>query len=395
MKNKIKKYWYIILPVLLVILTELSEFLIDYLFGDRDGYISRYNIGKYLTKFQILIIIFGFIVYSFKSKKAVLINISIFIILWVILEFTFGIINNKKSPGISYFGSYKEGYFVSDSNLGYKPKPSSKVNSIKIINKDTVYNVCYTTDKYCRRVTSSVCADSLKYFAIFFGGSITFGEGVNDSETYVSRINYFMPEYKCYNYAFCGYGPNQMLAKLQDSNFPDEIKYDSGICIYTYIDEHIKRALGAMSVVSEWAKETPFFAYDKEGHIVRKGSFKADRRLKTALFRIIGSSNVIKYFNIDFPGKLKPKHYKFAADIIKESFATYKEICKNDNFYIVIFPGSENEIINYLKDTNIKIIDLSDFYSKFEYRLHKLDLHPNTKGHQIFAEELHKILITN
>ncbi|UCH13766.1 MAG: hypothetical protein JSV22_11740 [Bacteroidales bacterium] len=96
MKNKIKKYWFVIIPVLLVILSEFMEFLIDYLFGDRDGYIARYNIGRHLTKLQILLLIFVFIAYSFKSKKTILINISIFIIIWIILEIGFGAGHFKK-----------------------------------------------------------------------------------------------------------------------------------------------------------------------------------------------------------------------------------------------------------------------------------------------------------
>lgn len=395
MNNKIKKYWFIIIPVLLVILSEFMEFLIDYLFGDRDGYIARYNIGRHLTKLQILLLIFIFISYSFKSKKTLLINISIFIIFWIILEIGFGLAIKKSARNVSYFGDYAQGYFISDSNRGYVSKASSVVSSVKTIDKDTIYNVNYTTDNYSRRIVTPVNEDSLKYYAIFFGGSITFGEGVNDNETFACRFNQYKPDYQPYNYAFCGYGPNQMLAKLQEDDIRKEIKYDSGICIYVYIDEHIKRASGALSVVRDWAKNTPHYTYDKSGNLVRKGSFQDGRKIKTSLLRIIGSSNIMKYFNVDIPGKLKPKHYKLTTDIFKYSFTAYKEKFSNDEFYIVIFPGSSNEIIDYLKDTDIKVIDLSDLYTKFEYRLHKFDLHPNAQGHEIFAKELQKKLMIN
>ena len=313
----------------------------------------------------------------------------------MLLEIGFGLIIRKRNRNISHFGSYTEDYFINDSNLGYKSKPSSRVNSIKIINQDTIYNVYYTTDDYSRRVNFPVNTDSLKYYAIFFGGSITFGEGINDNETFVSKFNLYNPDYYSYNYGFCGYGPNQMLAKLKDINFREEVKYNSGICVYTFIDEHIKRILGSMSIVSAWAEKTPYYKYDKTGNLVRKENFKDNRILKTAFFKIIGSSNLIKYFNIDIPGKLKPKHYKLAADIFKESYETYKEKFSNDNFYVVVFPGSSNEMVKYLKNMNIKTIDLSGLYSKFQYRLNKLDLHPNKKGHEIFAKKLQDILLIN
>jgi hypothetical protein len=395
MKNLIKKYWFIIIPVLLAILSELMEFLVDYFFGDRDGYIARYGIGRHLTRLQILLLISVFILYSFKSKKTILINISIFIIFWIILEIGFGVAIRKSDRNISYSGGYANGYFINDLNRGYIAKPASIVNSIKIAEKDTIYNVHYTTDNYSRRVSIPVNEDSLKYYAIFFGGSITFGEGVNDNETFASWFNLYHPDYYSYNYAFCGYGPNQMLAKLQEDDIRKEIKYDSGIFIYVYIDEHIKRAAGALSVVRDWAKNTPHYTYDKYGNLIRKGSFQNGRKIKTLFFRVIGSSNIMKYFNVDIPGKLKPKHYKLTADIFKYSFAAYKEKFSNDKFYVVIFPGSENEIINYIKDTGIKIIDLSDLYTKYEYRLHKFDLHPNAQGHKIFAKELQKIIMIN
>ncbi|UCH13767.1 MAG: hypothetical protein JSV22_11745 [Bacteroidales bacterium] len=306
-----------------------------------------------------------------------------------------GLVILKSARNISYFGDYAKGYFISDTNRGYIAKPSSVVSSVKTADLDTIYNVLYTTDELSRRVSTPVNEDSLKYYAIFFGGSITFGEGVNDDETFASRFNQFHPDYQPYNYAFCGYGPNQMLAKLQEDDIKEEIKYDSGICLYVYIDEHVKRASGALSVVRDWAKNTPHYTYDKSGKLVRKGSFQNGRKMKTSLLRIIGSSNIMKYFNVDFPGKLKPKHYQLTADIFKYSFAAYKEKFSNDEFYVVIFPGSENEIINYLKDTGIKVIDLSDLYTKFENRLHKFDLHPSAKGHEIFAEELQKIIMIN
>ena len=88
---------------------------------------------------------------------------------------------------------------------------------------------------------------------VFFGGSNTFGEGVEDNQTMPFFFAAAAPDTAVYNYGFCGYGPQQMLALLEDHRIDPLIDGRDVIGVYLFIDAHVQRAVGSMVVVTTWA----------------------------------------------------------------------------------------------------------------------------------------------
>lgn len=385
MKLNLKnKYIALIAALIFVILTKGLEYLFDLVFGNGDGIIDVKGISAKLVWVQIYFILISILVFSGRIKSNILAYFAIFILLIVVLENFAGFALNKNV--VKHSGGYTHGFFIDDDNLGYKPRPACQVQSVKQVNKETIYSVIYSIDDNSRRISISN-SDMADKFALFFGNSVSFGEGVNDHETLADQFVQNTPDFHSYNFGFCGYGPNQMLAILQEDSINISDSYTDGFAVYTYMDDHLGRALGTMRPISQWASSTPYYDLDKEGILVRKGSFSSGRYLKTKFYFYLGKSKILQLANIDLPLKFNEEHYKSVASIINESAKLYSQKFKNSNYYVLVFPGSENEIIKYL-DNRIKILDYSKLFGMDEYRLSKFDLHPTPKGYKIITNRL-------
>ncbi|MDN5210584.1 hypothetical protein QQ020_00955 [Fulvivirgaceae bacterium BMA12] len=291
-------------------------------------------------------------------------------------------------------GSYTKKFFKYDKLLGYTCIPDIKVNSIKkVINgQDTlaVYNVRYTIDSLSRRLTPLTAKSKLdKQYALFFGCSFTFGEGVNDDETYPYYFSKTDSAFIPYNYGLCGYGTQQMLAKLQAGNLRAAISEPNGIAVYLHIPMHINRVIGDMFVHNIWGANMP--CYDLEaGELIHKGSFKNGRPFISKLYSFLGKSNALRYFNVNFPVKMNSHHFDVTSRLIEKSYQTYKRQFGNDNFFVVIYHQSD-EIKSRLQKKGIKVLDYSDTFdiSAKEFQIHpQYEKHPNAHAYQILAEKL-------
>ena len=79
-------------------------------------------------------------------------------------------------------GTIVEGYTHPDDMLGYAPDPGKRVTARKLHGNTALYDVTYTIGTDGLRVTPSAPGTPVARCVIFFGDSVTFGEGVNDDE---------------------------------------------------------------------------------------------------------------------------------------------------------------------------------------------------------------------
>jgi hypothetical protein len=61
-------------------------------------------------------------------------------------------------------------------------------------------------------------------------------------------------QYRPYNYGGIGYGPQQMLAKLQEGGIQQEVAEHQGVLVYLLIPDHVNRAIGTMQVHNDRGK---------------------------------------------------------------------------------------------------------------------------------------------
>jgi len=330
---------------------------------------------------------------GFISKKEFIKNITITIcstlILLLFIDVVFFLIIYFTPSPIHLHdeGSYFD-LTIPDSALGYKPKPSIKTERIFKDHGKTIFDAHFTTDQYSRRTYPTLNISPDKY-AIFFGCSMTFGVTNSDSETipfYVARKS---KEFSCYNYAYPGYGTQQMLANLQRPNFRNEIKEGKGIGLYMFIDHHLRRVQGDMLITAHWMGDMPYYIL-KNDSAIRNGTFRKDRWFISAIYSVLGKSSFLKFFKIDIPISIKTKDYELSTAIIKESRTLYDKQFGNDNFYVVMLPGTDTTILKYLDKEKIKYLNYANLYNpgSIGYSFLPYDPHPTPKANKILAEKL-------
>ncbi len=316
-----------------------------------------------------------------RVKKIWLINSSIFIGFWFLLEGGFGFF----APPSGTFVSIPANYFIDDDLLGYKPAANRSVSAIRTtIDKDIIHNVRYTIDaNHHRFIPASI--DPIRKFALFFGCSFTFGEGVEDVATFAHQFQMKSKGHQSYNFGFSGYGTQQMLAKLSDGAIDALVKEKNGVGIYCFIEHHIKHNVGGLGVIS-WGNRHPYYV-EKEGKLVRQGNFRTGRsKIVNFALRLLTRSYILKSLNVDVVS-LFVNGEELTAKMINEAFRQYNATFGNDAFYVVVLDGT---IQNIRADLNpsIRILEYSHLIAEQNLFLHPLDRHPNAIAHERIARQL-------
>lgn len=138
---------------------------------------------------------------------------------------------------------YPPGYHSDETPLGYGgPRLERSVVVTRGTGDSLMYRARYSTDRNGLRVTAKEF-DSTRPPTYFFGGSFTFGEGVNDEQS-LPWVYSELTGRPCVNFGFHGYGPHQMLRALE-LDLPAEYGYekpDTVVCLM--ITAHLRRVVG-------------------------------------------------------------------------------------------------------------------------------------------------------
>ena len=337
----------------------------------------------------------------FKKEifKHLFFNISALFIALFIYETYLTYYELKKDQFLSTLevtGSTNESYVAHDENLGYKPN-DGVYNALKKYNQETIYNVEYTIKNNLRHTPNS--NEDSQDCALFFGCSVTFGEGLNDTSTlpyYFNQNN--NKKYKILNYGFHGYGPHQMLEHIKH-----RVKFDVSdgqgekIAVYNFQLFHIGRAAG----YSPWDQYGPKFEIIN-GELKRVGTFsiRPSGIINKSITKIFSVSRIYQKFFTKINHETTDYDILRTIEIIKESNRLLQE--ENIKLYVFIYDLDEyvknsianqttyNKFINELKQSNIAILYLNEIISDYfdNYTIHRLDKHPNEKFNKKIAKYL-------
>ncbi len=289
---------------------------------------------------------------------------------------------------------------IDPPNLGYyKNLPFNlMIRSSRISRQSTdgkmVYNYSVNIDKYARRDTPlNKESRERSKFLIFAGCSFTFGEGLNDNETLPFFSGYYSSHYHSYNYGMGGASPGDVLIRLKAISKSEEISEKSGWVIYPYIDDHLGRLTGPMSVVGKWAWNKLHFYRSKDGQIQYDGTFESVMPIKTNLYRLLANTNIVQYFNIDIPWKTTNDNWEFLTQVIEQIKVLAKLKFNTNNFAVLFYPGSNTSrrLIPFLERYHIKYIDFSHWDVNSLTKGHPwipLDGHPSSETNRLIAKTL-------
>jgi len=308
-------------------------------------------------------------------------------------------------------------------SIGYGPRSNAEIEAKKHRRGKDIYDVVYTINKHGLRHSGGV---EINDPVLFFGGSFTYGEGVNDSETmpYIFTQS-SKGKYQGYNFGFHGYGPQQMLGALE-GEVEKEIIADKKpkYVVFQTILDHIKRAATTADVqswsryetspkyyldendevqyfgtVQEYINSLPKRAYSKKEQYIldikknAKSYFidhiYAENRI---IAKIEGNKATLNNRDADLYLNIIAK----ARDIVKERYeAEFKVILwdvRHDDGKLKL--EDDNQFLDYVKtglsERNIDYSLISDIMPNYDRRPYSIpkDGHPSVIAHQKIAEFL-------
>ena len=157
--------------------------------------------------------------------------------------------------------SIATGYYGHSGPVGRSvPPPGDYRFNLETAAGERLYDVVYTIDRHGHRVTRGGGEGAETY--LFFGGSVTFGEGVANSETLPQRFSEALGyRFTVVNASFHGYGPQQMLRALELGQIDEAITGPVRHVVYLAIPTHPERVAGDWF----WNLDTPRYELDARG----------------------------------------------------------------------------------------------------------------------------------
>lgn len=331
--------------------------------------------------------------YHFYRKRRLLpANLTLLIFLVYAVEVFFFALSGMPALTLSGLPPPEGAPGSEERCLGYLPEADTTIHRVTIIEGDTVCDIHLTTDRFHKRVTPGWDAGKQK-FALFFGCSIVFGEGVEDEESMPCYFQQLSGEYNAYNYGANGHATNHVLARFYCSGLREQVPENEGVGFYIFFWDHLWRAIGSMNRYMAWMSNAPYFRIS-HGELIHDGSFREGRALRSGIYRLLYHSATVKYFDTDIPLKLRKRHVELVARMVAESRNQFKKQFGTEQFYFVYYPewGEPDKQLREhlnacLKRHGIQIIDLSAGGYHQEMTL-GWDPHPSPATHQRMAGDL-------
>ncbi len=227
-----------------------------------------------------------------------------------------------------------------DPVLGYRAQPNRESVQTLRRGETVIYETLYRTDAHRRRITPQTNTATRERFALFFGCSFTFGEGVADDETLPAQFAALAPEHHAYNYGYGGHGPQHLYLQLTEMDVLSGVEESAGIVVYSLFRDQIMRAVGNMRLLSTWGPILPCVTLDR-GQLHYRGSFEEAWPFRIRLYRLASLSRTLEYFQLDWPPRLRRQDYDLAAHLFHAS-ARYLETQFDDvQLYVLNYPGAD------------------------------------------------------
>lgn len=262
------------------------------------------------------------------------------------------------------------------------------------------YNVEYKININKRReVENQQTKTKASRFVLSLGDSYTFGEGVTTGEDYPSLLAKKLgPDFMVYNFGKPGYGPNDLLFRLQTNlESIKDINQNDGVVIWYFISAQLERtACGFRCFLSRnnyYISEKPRYEL-VDNKPVYLGKFNQTMPYWQQFLPIIVKSEALKFGFNNVAAEYNDTEYKTFVAMIKE-IKTIVEQTKNlQKFYFVNTESFEHEpMYEMLKQAGIEVLDFSLVPKpKFEESRIPYDWHPNATYYWFVTEMLKKSL---
>ena len=342
--------------------------------------VFTFYLSYFFKNFQLLMISISLLsllgLFFKKINKNFILTLFSILISITIIEIILLLKNNIQMINVSNKDNFSINIMYEKTFLGYQPVPGVQNHKV-VYDGKIIMDKFYTISSNKFRYTPEIDSGEKNKIMNFFGGSFTFGWGLNDNETLPYLIQYYFRDWKIKNYGISGYGIHQTLALIQKK--PDII----GDLNFLITDvSHIPRA----TCKRDYSFGTPKYILDNK-KLIRSGYCNFGFFNKLSMPRIIGS--VINRSQIKI---LFDKLYFRKENVSDKDVDLYlailneinKIISERDKKFIVGYMNSRGiinqEILKKLNQNKIKFVDLSLDIENKEYWLP--DGHTSKKGNE-------------
>jgi hypothetical protein len=341
-----------------------------------------------------------------------------------LIPFTFGIyesylwVTHKPFRQAQVHDNYTKGVINRKHKyLGYAPLGNTTASHDRYCSDTMIFNARYTISPDGLRIPPPYNPADSEGCVLFFGGSCTYGTGVNDNQTmpYLTGLKTH-GRYRIYNFAFRGYGPHQMLSAIEHGMVESIIKCKPKYAIYMALPGHILRAAG----LKIWDKHGPRYILGKDGKALYDGHFDDGKRKiptkkaktspgkPTLLARVkseLKKSIIFKKI-LQKKKRFKGEHINLFIEIVNKSRHILKMRHPGCRFHVIFWDdnrhGDNPEVLQKLAKRGIRVHLLSDILPGFnfkdrnsKYRISIYDPHPSIIAHEKIAEYVAGKIIGN
>jgi hypothetical protein len=295
--------------------------------------------------------------------------------------------------------NYPTGYEQRDEIMGYVPTKNATARVQAFYRGAMIYDVEYTIDSTGHRIAPPAGPVSPPACILFFGDSYTFGEGVPDTAALPYRLGIRTAgRYRVYNFAFHGYGPQQMLSALLSGRVKEGLTCEPRFAIYSMVPDHVARVSGLVP----WGRHGPRYRLGDDQTVRLDGHFDDERPVaipswKTYLLYQTRKSALVQ--QIEKP-RLRPEHMALFLAVINRAVKEIKGRFPACQFDLILWPHPYGElqalhdaVRDSLRARGIRVHEIEDVIPGYRshpenYRIDPHDRHPNARADELVAAYL-------
>jgi hypothetical protein len=279
-------------------------------------------------------------------------------------------------------------YIIPDDTLGWRPQPSTRSRAVKMDGDQVIYDVVYAFDEHGRRSVPQDPNARYEKFLIFFGDSGTFGEGVDASQSLPAQTAAHLPGVRAYNYAFPGYGPQHILAKVESTDLRAEIPERRGVALYPFSKFLFDRLIGGSGTMG-WAPTLPYYVLDGDG-VRRDGFFQTARPIFSRVLKVIGNNSLLQRLNVRWPLWITDEHRELFCRVIATARDSIRRQLPGSELIIVLNPNDPVVPYPCFAKYKLRVIDVRGAYGdvpRGDLQIHG-DGHPTPLAHELIGTAL-------
>ncbi|MGB0722451.1 MAG: hypothetical protein ACPGU7_08650 [Gammaproteobacteria bacterium] len=290
--------------------------------------------------------------------------------------------------------------YTDDPHVGYLLAPDATFVHRSATAQEVIFEREYHSDHQGRRVTSAAVSSlsDRPRPVLLFGGSNTFGHGLEDADTLSALIEANAPPGALHglNYGVSGWGPVQTMDRLRTRDPSTEVNGRPVAAFYFYVPGHLDRVTGAGRVSSGvWGASFSAYRLNGDGEPERVGVL--GEQFRSGIDRILEMSRLGTLLRDKVAWPLWKPDFTLMARVftrIDQHLAdAWPDAGAAPRLCVVALPRAREHVAvmsGELAEAGVAFLDLSRVYDPADprFQLHPRDHHNSAAANQRIALEL-------